>query len=148
MTGRRVLIVVPRSPLADRLQVAPVLDVDRLVEAVLLLDLPDRLRRRPLTEQRLGGTGRQSPDPEEDQDREPEQDRDEQDQPADDEAEPRFSSPAGCLLGTPGYSLPPPIETVLKSSFVVGLGTKPSMSEPEGQRRLGVRVRDGGQRVP
>ena len=39
---------------ADRLQVAPVLLVERVVEAVLVADLRDRLRRGPLPEERLG----------------------------------------------------------------------------------------------
>ena len=71
------------------LEVLPVLHVDRLVEPVLMVDLADRLRRRPLAEQRLRGAAGQRPDPDEDEDREPEQDRDEQEQTADDEPEHR-----------------------------------------------------------
>src|SRR6185312_3912919 len=70
----------------DRLQIAPVLLVDRRVELVLVPDLRDELRRRPLAEQRLRRRARQQPDPPEDEDREPEKDRDEQEQPTDDEA--------------------------------------------------------------
>ena len=39
---------------ADRLEVAPVLLVERVVEAVLVTNLRDRLRRGPLPEERLG----------------------------------------------------------------------------------------------
>jgi hypothetical protein len=38
---------------ADRLEVAPVLLVEGVVEAVLVADLRDRLVRRPLSQQRL-----------------------------------------------------------------------------------------------
>ena len=50
---------MPRSPWPIVLQVAPVLDVERLVEPVLMADLRDRLRRRALAEQRLRGRARQ-----------------------------------------------------------------------------------------
>ena len=53
--GRRDAMLVPRSPSRDRLEVPPVLDVDRVVEPVLVTDLRDRLVRRPLAQQRLGG---------------------------------------------------------------------------------------------
>jgi hypothetical protein len=69
------------------LQVAPVLLVDRLVEAVLLADLRDRLVRGPLAEQRLGRRPGQRANPDEDEKRKPDQDRDEQEEPADGEAE-------------------------------------------------------------
>jgi hypothetical protein len=72
--------------LADRLEVAPVLLVQGPVELVLVPDLGDRLRRRPLAEERLRRRAGQQADPAEDEDREPEEDRDEEEQPADDEA--------------------------------------------------------------
>ncbi len=49
-TGRDARPEVTR---ADRLQVAPVLLVERIVEAVLVADLGDRLVGGPLAEQRL-----------------------------------------------------------------------------------------------
>ena len=49
-TGRDARPEVAR---ADRLQVAPVLLVERIVEAVLVADLGDRLVGGPLAEQRL-----------------------------------------------------------------------------------------------
>src|SRR6476646_9626746 len=52
-----------------------------------MVDLLDRLGRRPLAEQRLRGAARERPDPDEDEDREPEQDRDQQEQSTDDEPE-------------------------------------------------------------
>ena len=51
----------------DGLQVAPVLDVDRLVEPVLLADPVDVLLRRALAEERVGRAPGQRPDPDEDQ---------------------------------------------------------------------------------
>ena len=45
----------PEVALADGLQVAPVLDVYRLVEPVLLLDLFQGLLRGALAEERLAG---------------------------------------------------------------------------------------------
>ncbi len=71
----------------DLLEIGPVLLLDRLVEAVLLVDRRDLIRGRPLAEQGRRRAARQGPDPEEDQDREPEQDRDDEDEPADDEAQ-------------------------------------------------------------
>jgi hypothetical protein len=59
----------------DVLRVAPVLDVDRVVEAELLSDLGNRLLVSPLAEQCLGGRSGKGPDPHEDEDREPDQDR-------------------------------------------------------------------------
>src|SRR5262249_4801924 len=76
------------------LEIAPVLEVDRLVEAVLVVHLLDQLRCRPLAEERLGGTPRQRPDPDEDEDRQPEQDRDEQQESANDE--PEHLVPSAC----------------------------------------------------
>ena len=67
-------------------EVAPVLDVQRLVEPELVADLCDRLRRRPLAEERLRRRARQQADPDEDEERDAEEDRKEQEQPADDEA--------------------------------------------------------------
>ena len=93
-------MLVPRSPLQRRLQVVPVLHVDRLVEPVLVLgSARSSSRRRPLAEQRLRRRARQRADPGEEEDREPEQDRDEQQQPADDEAQ--ASSSAGCSRSSP-----------------------------------------------
>jgi hypothetical protein len=62
----------------DRVQVGEVLDVDRLVETVLLLDLGDRGGGRAFAEERLRRPAGQRPDPPEDQDRQAEEDRDEE----------------------------------------------------------------------
>ena len=97
VTGRKDVMLVPRLQLHDRLvEVAPVLDVDRLVEAELVVDLRDRLRRRPLAEQPLRGPARKQADPDEDENRDPEENRKEQEQPADGEA--KHLSSAGCSL--------------------------------------------------
>ena len=61
--------LVPKLQRRQLLHVLAVLDVDRLVEAVLVLDRRDGLRRRPLAEERRGRPARERPDPEEDQDR-------------------------------------------------------------------------------
>ena len=82
-----VLDRVAEVALQGRLDPAEVLGVDRLVEAVLVLEGLDRRRRRALAEKRLGRAPRQGVDPEEDEEREPDDDRDEEDEPADDEAE-------------------------------------------------------------
>jgi hypothetical protein len=71
----------------DRFQVAPVLNVERLVEPVLLADLGDARRCGALAEQSLGRAAGQCPDPAEDQDRQTEEDRDEKKEPADDESQ-------------------------------------------------------------
>jgi hypothetical protein len=62
----------------DRLEVAPVLDVERIVEAVLVTDLRDRLLGCTLAQERLGRRSGERPDPEEDEQREPEENRDQQ----------------------------------------------------------------------
>ena len=85
----------------DGLQVAPVLLVERVVEAVLVADLRDRLVGRPLAEQRLRRGAGQRADPDEDEEREPDQDRDEQQQPADGEAE--QSAPTSSSAGLPSF---------------------------------------------
>ena len=69
------------------LEIAPVLHIDGLIEAVLMIDLLDRRGCRAFAEERLGGAARERPDPDEDEDREPEQDRDEQQKSANDEPE-------------------------------------------------------------
>src|SRR6266516_4093163 len=83
-------------------EVAPVLDVERLVEPELKPELGDGPRRRPLTEQCLRGRSREQADPDEDEERDPEQDRDEQEQSADDEAKHlvvrRLHSPYSCYF--------------------------------------------------
>src|SRR5262245_51362757 len=90
----------PEIALERRLQVAPVLDVERLVETVLLTDLSDSLGSRVFAEQRLGRRSRQESNPPEDEDRQPEQDRYEKQQPADDEAS-HLRQFAGFLLVLP-----------------------------------------------
>ena len=79
----------------EALQVAHVLDVDRVVEAVLLPRFRDRLLRRPLAEDRLRRRPREGSDPEEDEDREPEEDRDEQEEPTDGEPKQLGVPPVG-----------------------------------------------------
>ena len=73
--------------LDDGLQVRDVLDGQRLVEAVLLLDLGDRRFGGPLSEQGFRRAAGQHPDPGEDEDRKAEQDRHEKQEPADDESQ-------------------------------------------------------------
>src|SRR5437867_175530 len=68
----------------DRLEVGPVLDVDRLVEPVAMAVRLHERGRRALAEERLRRAPRQRVDPEEDQDRHAEQDRDEEQQSPDD----------------------------------------------------------------
>ena len=124
MIGRRDAMLVPEVARADRLEVAPVLLVDRLVEPVLVTDLRDRLCRRTLAEQRLRRRAGQRPDPEEDEQREPDQDRDEQEQPADGEAEqlplprrpPAYRHSVSLLLSYPTK------RTVANDSSDTGLG--------------------------
>jgi len=53
-----------------------VLDVDRLVEAVLVLDRCDSLGSRPLAQERGCGAAGERPDPEEDEKGDPDEDRD------------------------------------------------------------------------
>src|SRR5699024_4364852 len=114
----------------DPLHVAEVLDVDRLVESVLSLDLGDGLPGRALAEQRLRRPAREGPDPDEEQDREPEEDRDEQEQPTDDEAQHLAPRHVVRRLGPTRCYSPPssPIVTGAKDSFVVGLGWYPCTS--------------------
>ncbi len=66
----------PELERRELFDVLAVLDVDRLVEPVLVLDRRDGLGRRPLTEQRGGRPSWQRPDPEEDQDRDADEDGD------------------------------------------------------------------------
>ena len=67
----------------ERAYVLPVLDIDRLVEAVQVPRLRNPSRRRALAEQCVRRTSRQRVHPEEDQDRDAEQNRDEHQEPAD-----------------------------------------------------------------
>ena len=112
----------PEVARSDRLEVPPVLLVDRVVEPVLVSDLRDGLRRRALAEQRLGGRPGESPDPEEDEQREPDEDRDEQEQPADGEAE--HCAPTSSSAGPPSFRpfSYPMKRTVANDSSVTGLG--------------------------
>ena len=109
------------------LQVAPVLLVEWLVEAVLVAHLRDRLVGRPLAEERLGGRSGQRPDPDEDEQGEPDQDRDEEDQPADGEAEhgAPTSSSAGLSSRDPAPRYPTK-RTVENGSRDTGLGMYPT----------------------
>ena len=68
-------------------EVLPVLNVDRLIEAVQVTDLCHTAGRRTLSEQRVRRAARQRVHPEEDEDRDPEQDRNEEQEPADDESQ-------------------------------------------------------------
>ena len=72
VTGWREVELVPNFSVAICCDVLPVLDVDRLVEPVLVLDRRDRLGGRPLTEEGGRGAAGKRSDPEEDEDREPE----------------------------------------------------------------------------
>ena len=115
MTGRRDVIGVAEVERRELLQVGPVLLVDRVVQAVLLVDRGDLLRRRPLAEERRRRAARQRPDPEEDQDREPEQDRDQEEEPADDEAQHVVRRTLALSYSS--------IVTGANDSFVVGLAS-------------------------
>ena len=119
LVGHRATGCDARSQVAARrrLHVVPVLDVNRLVEPVVALDLGDRLGGRALAEQRLGRPARKRSDPDEDEEGEPEQDRDEKQQPADDEFE---ASVRRAAAGSHPYF---PIETVENGSSETGLGT-------------------------
>ena len=98
----------PEVAVHGRVEVAPVLHVDRLVEAVLVADACDLLGRGVLAEQCFGRRARQGMNPAEDEDGQPEEDRDEQQQPADDEAKHLVSPPVVCshLLARPTRSRP------------------------------------------
>ena len=89
---------LPKSK-ARRLDVLPVLDVDRLVEPEALLVLPDELGRRALAEEESAGL----PGRARTQTKtriEPDQNRDEEHEPADDET--KHQSSAGSALSLTG----------------------------------------------
>jgi hypothetical protein len=116
----RAEVAVAERPL----EIPPVLLVDRLVEAVLLPDLRDRLVGRPLAQQRLCRRPGQRPDPDEDEQGKPDQDRDEQEEPADGEAEHELlptSSSAGPRSRGDRSSYPTK-RTVANDSSETGLG--------------------------
>ena len=159
MAGKRCLqLLADRAARVDaraevaldegRPEVAQVLDVDGVVEAVLPLDLRDRLRRRALAEQRLRGPAGQGPDPREDEDREPEQDRDEEQQPADDEAKHSFANGRPPARYSDSVPSSPLSDRDGREGLVRGRARHVALDvRAEAERRLRVRVRHGRQEV-